>query len=91
MAIRQKIIYTLSSSFVNRSLAGIGYDRRPTTTLLLFTIFEQMCITNFYDESKPPLNTLQCMVSKVLKFHENTDMLSSVDCYDLYLGNNEPT
>ena len=31
------------------------------------------------------------MVSKVLVFYENTDLLPSVDCYDLYLGNNYPT
>ena len=30
------------------------------------------------------------MVSKVLMFHENTELLPSVDCYDLYPGNNKP-
>ena len=31
------------------------------------------------------------MVSKVLMFHENTEQLPSVDFYDLYPGNNDPT
>ena len=30
------------------------------------------------------------MVSKVLKFHENTELLTSGDCYDLSPGNNDP-
>ena len=30
------------------------------------------------------------MVSKVLMFHENTELLPSVDWYDLYPGNNDP-
>ena len=31
------------------------------------------------------------MVSKVLMFHENRELLPSVDCYDLYLVNYYPT
>ena len=31
------------------------------------------------------------MVSKVIMFHENTELLPYVDCFDLYPGNNEPT
>ena len=31
------------------------------------------------------------MVSKVIMFHENTEILPYVDCFDLYPGNNEPT
>ena len=31
------------------------------------------------------------MVSKVLKFHENTEILPYGDCYDLSPGNNDPT
>ena len=30
------------------------------------------------------------MVSKVLMFHENTELLPSGDCYDLYPGNSDP-
>ena len=59
--------------------------------LLLFAIFKHIFRINLYDESNPPLNTVQRMVSKVLMFHENTELLPSVDCYDLYPGNNDPT
>ena len=90
MTIRQKIIYTLSSSFVNRSLTGIGSNRNLPPLLLILPIFEHMCLTTFYDESNPPLNTVKLMVSKVLMFHENRELLPSVDCYDLYLGNYYP-
>ena len=31
------------------------------------------------------------MVSKVLMFHENTELLPSGDYYDLYTVNNDPT
>ena len=31
------------------------------------------------------------MVSEVLMFHENKELLPSVDWYDLYPGNNYPT
>ena len=50
-----------------------------------------MCLNKSYDEYNPPVNTVKQMVSKVLMFHENTELLPSVDCYDLYLGNNETT
>ena len=70
MATSQKIIYTLLSRFMDMSLAGIGYDRNLTPLLLLFTIFKHMCLNNLYDGSKPPMNTVQHTVSKVLMFHE---------------------
>ena len=91
MAIIQKIIYTLSSSCMNRSLPGIGYNRNLPPLLLLFTILEHMCLTIFSDESNPSLNSVQLMVSKVFMFHKNTDLLPSGDCYDLSSGNNDPT
>ena len=89
-AIIQKIIYTLLSSFMDRSLTWIGSNRNIPPLLLLFNIFKYRCFNNFYDESKPPLNTVHRMVAKVLTFHENTEILPSVECYDLYPGNNDP-
>ena len=50
-----------------------------------------MCLTTLSDESNPNLNAVQLMVSKVLMFHEITELLRSDDCYDLSPGNNEPT
>ena len=37
------------------------------------------------------MNTVQPMVSKVLMFHENEELLPSSDYYDLSPGNNYPT
>ena len=51
------------------------------------TIFKQMCINTFSDDSNPPLNTVQLMVYKVLMFHENIELLPSGDSYFLSLGN----
>ena len=31
------------------------------------------------------------MVSKVLMFHENTELFPSGDSYEIYTGNNDPT
>ena len=62
---------------------NIGSDNNLPPLLLIFTIFEHMCITTFSDDSNLTLNSVQRMVSKVLIFHENTDLLPSVDCYDL--------
>ena len=76
---------------MNRSLTGIRSDCKLPPLLLLFTIFEYMCLTTLSDESNPPLKSVQLMVSKVLMFHENTELLPSSDCYDLYTGNNDPT
>ena len=70
---------------------GIGYDRNLPPLILLFTIFEHMCLTILSDESNPPMNAVQLIVSKVLMFHENTELLSSCDCYELSLGDNYPT
>ena len=50
-----------------------------------------MCLTTFYDEYNPSLKSVQLMVSKVLMFHKNIDLLPSGDFYDLYPGNNDPT
>ena len=50
-----------------------------------------MCLATLSDESNPPLNSVQLMVSKVLMFHENTELLPSSECYDLSPGNNDPT
>ena len=50
-----------------------------------------MCLTNLSDEFNPLLNTVQLIVSKVLMFHENTELLPYGDCYELSPGNNDPT
>ena len=57
----------------------------------MFTIFEQMCLTNFFDEYNLPMNAVKLMVSEVLMFHENTDLIPSVDSNELYMDNNDPT
>ena len=49
-----------------------------------------MCIRKVSDESNPPLNTVKLMVFKVLRLHENTELLPSGDYYDRYTGNNDP-
>ena len=76
---------------MTRSLADIGFDRNLPPLLLLFTIFECMCLTTFSDESKPLLNAVKLMVSEVLTFHENTKLFPSGDSYNIYLCNNDPT
>ena len=50
-----------------------------------------MCLTTLYDESNPSLNSVQLVVSKVLIFHENIELLPSGDFYDFSTGNNDPT
>ena len=70
---------------------GIGFYRNLPHLIFLFTIFECMCITTFYDESNPLLNAVQLVVSEVLMFHENTELFPSGDSYDIYSGNNDPT
>ena len=87
----QKIIYILLISFMSRNLTGIESDCKISPLLLLFPIFEHMCLTNLSGESNKPLNSLQPMVSKFLMFHENTELLPSSDCYDLSPGNIDPT
>ena len=47
-----------------------------------------MCLNTMYDNSNPPLNTVQLMVSKFFMFHENTELFPSSESYDLSLGNN---
>ena len=76
---------------MNRSLASIGFNRNLPPFLLLFAIFEFMCLTNFSDYSNPLLNALQLVVSEVLMFHENTELFPSGDSYDISLGDNDPT
>ena len=51
---------------MDRSLTGIGLDLNLPHLLLLFTIFEHMCLDNFYTDSNPHLNAAQHMVYKVL-------------------------
>ena len=87
MTIIQKIIYTLLSSFTNRSLTGIVYDHNLPHLLLLFTLFEHMCLTALSEETN---QQVKLMVSKVLMFHENKELIPSIDCYDLYTDNNVP-
>ena len=50
-----------------------------------------MCLNTFYDDSNPLLNAVKLVVSKVLMFHENTEMSPSGESYDTSPGNNEPT
>ena len=76
---------------MNRSLTGIRSDCKLPPLLLLFTIFEYMCLNTLYDESKPLLNAVKLMVYEVLMFHENTELFPSGDSYDISPGNNDPT
>ena len=76
---------------MNNSLTDIGLNHNLTPLLLIFAIFEHICIITLYVDSNPPLNTLQIMVFKVLVFHENTKLLPSSDSYELYPGNNYPS
>ena len=48
-------------------------------------------LTTFYYDYNPPLNTVQLMVSKVLVFHENIDLLHSDECCDTSTGNSDPS
>ena len=70
---------------------GIIFDRKIPPLLLLFTIFECMWLTTFSDDSNPLLNGVQLVVSKVLMFHENTELFPSSDSYDISPVNNDPT
>ena len=45
----------------------------------------------FSDEVNPHLNTVKLIVSKVVMFHENTELLPSGDSYGHSLGNIDPT
>ena len=85
------MIFILFSSCMNRILTGIGLNLNLSPLLLLFTIFEQMCLDTFSDDSNPYLNEVQLVVSKLLMFHENIDLLRSGDSCDLSPGNNDPT
>ena len=91
MATSQNIIYILLISFINRSLTGIRSNRKLPPLLLLFTNFEYMYLTTLSYEYNPPLNSVQLMVSKVLIFHENIELIPFGDWYDLSTGNNHPT
>ena len=90
VAIFQNRIYILSSHFINSSLTGIGFNRNLPPLILLFTIFKHMCLATFSDDSNPPLNSVQLMVSKVLMFHYNKVILPSSESYDLSPVNNDP-
>ena len=76
---------------MNRNLTGIGFDRNLPPIILIFIIFKYMRVTAFSDESSPHLNTLQSMVSEVLMFHENTELLPSGNFYKISPGNNYTT
>ena len=62
----------------------------PPPTPYLQYIFELMCLTTVADESNPPLNAVQLMVSNVFMFHENIVLLPYGDFYDLSQGRNDP-
>ena len=76
---------------MNRSLTGIGFDCKLPPLLLLFTIFKYMILTTFSNDSNPLLNKVQLVVSKVLTFHENTELLPSSDSYEISQDNNDLT
>ena len=63
----------------------------PPPLLLLYTIFECMCLTTFSDDYNPLLNGVQLVVSEVLIYHENTELFPSGDSYDISPGKNDPT
>ena len=65
-------------------------DSTVTPPLRLFTIFEHIYLNNLSDDSNPPLNAVQLVVSEVLMFHDNTELLPSGDSYDLSPVNNDP-
>ena len=50
-----------------------------------------MCVANLYVDSNLPLNTVKLILFEVLGLYEYTDLLTSVDSYDLSTGNNYPT
>ena len=92
VAIFQNRNYILLSHFMNMSLMAIGFNRTPLPSLLLiFTIFEHMCLTTLSIDSNPHMNTVQIVVFEVLMLHENTYLLPSGEYYDPSLGNNCPT
>ena len=71
VAIFQNRNYILLSHFMNMSLMAIGFNRTPLPSLLLiFTIFEHMCLTTLSIDSNPHLNTVQLMFCKFLIFYE---------------------
>ena len=76
---------------MNRSLRGIRFNRKIPPLLLLFTIFKHLCLNTFSDDSHSFLNAVQLMVSEVLIFHENTELFSSGDSYNISPGDNYPT
>ena len=78
-------------SFTNISLTGIISDSKLPPLLLLYTTFEHMYLTTLSYEYNPPLNSVKLMVSKVLTFLVNIELIPSGDWYDLSTGNNYPT
>ena len=50
-----------------------------------------MWLTTFGVHYNPPLNTVKITVFEIIMFHENTELLHYVDCYELSPGNNDPT
>ena len=79
------------SNYTNKSLVVITFNRNLTPIILLFNFFKNMCITYLYDDYNPPLNKIQLMVSEVLMFNENTELIPYGDSYDVSTGNNDPT
>ena len=76
MTISQKIIYTLLSSFMHRSLKVVVSDSNLPPFLLLLNILEHMCFTTFYNEYNPSPNSVKLMVDKFLTFHEKIQRCS---------------
>ena len=74
---------------MNRSLTGIGFNHNLPTLLIIFNIFKCMCLTTFYYDYNPLLNTVQLVVSEVLMFHESAEVFPSGDSYDISPGNND--
>ena len=63
----------------------------PSPPLIFFNILERMCLNIISNESNPLLNAVQLMVSKVLIFNKNTELLPYGDSDDISPGNNYPT
>ena len=69
---------------MNSSITGILFDRNPDL-LFIFTIFEHMCLNTLYGDCNSPMNPVQRILSEVLIFHENTEILTSGESNYLYI------
>ena len=84
-------MYTLSRSCRHRSLTSIKINHHPPLNILIFNIFEHMCLIYFSVHYNPPLNIVKITVFEVNMFHDNKYLIPSDDSSDLSPGNNDPT